>query len=385
VAGQLQFAAVPLAEAQRQLGQREEAVKTLRRGESMRYSGHVYDAIIEALDALGEKPAPHPDRSAVLRVLDGFDRAVLSFHDNPAAALTLDTQPLAPTVRLGEPFLVRFTLTNVGTYPVTLGRGLMVNRPEIIVSVEGLWPKGPNQPDYLSVPLQRKSILLPGEQIVVRQNVKIGDVAQFLECQPQRTATLQFSFVFDPVTNDVGRCVSRLPQIQVKPVRITRASVDATPQGLARLAGALQNGNEWQRAEAARALIALASERYTALATPIDYSALSVDPEVLLRTALPALRDPSPLVRAMTVDTLALLPADPTILNAAAPLLSDPNFLVRMVAVDVLANKQGQEFDVVVARLAVADPDPLVKTLAMLFHQAWQEQAEAERKAKASE
>ncbi len=377
VAGTFQHAAIPLAKAQLEQGHRDKAIETLRRGEKLRYSGQAYDTIIEMLEELGLKPAPKPDHTAVTEALDQFDRAVLGFYDDPAKALKLDVKPAARKVGVRDPFLLTFTLSNVGSYPVTLGADGMVANPQVLVSVMGLWPDAPAETAYLSVSLMRKYVLLPGERIVVRQNVKLGGLAQYLEVQPQREANLEFSFVFDPVPDDQGNFVSRLPGIELPPVKITRSAVDGTPRGVAGLTAAIRSGNESQKSDAVQTLTALVVERRSALAYSIDYSAMSVDPDALLQTALTALRDPSPLVRAHAVDALALLPAEPPIVQAAAPLLSDPNFLVRMLAVDVLANGQGPVFAPVVQRLADADADPLVKELAGLFQEAWRSRDEA--------
>jgi HEAT repeat protein len=116
----------------------------------------------------------------------------------------------------------------------------------------------------------------------------------------------------------------------------------------------------------------LIAERRRAQTGPLDYTALSVDDAAIERTLLAALRDPSPLVRARTVDTLALLKLERRVIDAAAPLLADPNPLVRMLAVDLFANAQGQVFEPVATRLSAADPDPLVKALAEYFRQTWQ-------------
>jgi len=318
-------------------------------------------------------PSTHkPDRHAVIEALDAFDKAVLSFPDDPTAALQLKVTPASTKVVFGQPMFLTFTLSNRGSYAVTLGAEGMVADPRVIVTVTGPW--GGERPvrSILSISLMRTGALLPGESIVVRQSVNVGPVATVMEMEPQRETLLTFSCVFDPVVDEKGQWTSRWKALQPEPVRITRKSVDAAGRGLATLTAATTRGTEAQRAQAVNSLGSLIAERRRAQTGPLDYTALSVDDAAIERTLLAALRDPSPLVRARTVDTLALLKLERRVIDAAAPLLADPNPLVRMLAVDLFANAQGQVFEPVATRLSAADPDPLVKALAEYFRQTWQ-------------
>jgi tetratricopeptide (TPR) repeat protein len=361
-------AAIGLARARLAQEKKAEAVQVLRQAESVRYSGPAYDQAVELLRELGESPASRPDRSAVRGELDAFDRAVLRFYDEPGKALTLEITPGAGVVSFGDSMRCTFTLTNIGPYPVTLGADGMVDGPQVLVSVKGTWPGAPVADAYLTVSLMRQSLLLPGEAISVREPLALGALDAFLESEPQREITLEFSFVFDPVLDARSVWTSRLPGVQAEPVRITRRPVDATPPGLKNWFAELQSGTEARRCRAAHALAALLGERHRADAGGIGYTARLIDVAAVREALFRALDDASPLVRAAATDALVLVPLDDTVIGAVAPRLSDGNFLVRMMAVDLLANAQGPVFAPVLDRLARDDADPLVRQLCRLYH-----------------
>ncbi|UCG17777.1 MAG: hypothetical protein JSV19_07045 [Phycisphaerales bacterium] len=366
-----QFATVGLARAQLQQDRKEQGIQTLRAAEKLRYSGAAYEKVVGLLEDLGEHPAAKPDRRAVIEVLDAFDRSVLSFYDDPSKVLKLDISPVSKTVAYAEPITCTFTLSNVGPYPITLGHDGMVASPQVLVSGGGTWLDAPRVDHYLFVSLLRDTVLAPGDKIVVRQTLDVGPLATALEPEPQRQATLEFSFLLDPVLDERGRWRSRLDKLQVDSIRVTREQVDATPGGLARLTEALRGGTQARRSRAVHAVAALIAERRRAQARPIDYTARSVDDAALQQALLATLKDTSPLVRARTLDALVLLKLDAKMIESAAPLLADGHWLVRMLAIDLFANAQGPVFEPVVKRLSAADPDPLVKALAQLYVNAW--------------
>ncbi len=361
-------AAVGLARARIAQEKKAEAIQALRQAESARYSGPAYDQAVELLRELGESPAGRPDRSAIQRELDAFDRAVLRFYDEPGTALKLEISPGASAVPFGDSMRCTFTLTNTGSYPVTLGTEGMVAAPQVLVSAKGIWPGAPTADAYLTVSLMRRSVLLPGEAISVREPLALGSLHAFLESEPQRDITLEFSFVFDPVLDARNVWTSRLPGIQTEPARITRRGVDATPPGLKSWHAELKSGTEVQRCRAVQVLAALLGERHRADAAGIDYTVRAIDVAEVRGALFAALDDPSPLVRAAATDALVLVPLDDTIVGAVAPRLSDGNFLVRMMAVDLLANAQGPVFAPVLDRLARDDADSLVRELCRLYN-----------------
>jgi len=364
------YAAVGLARARLAQGKKAEAVQALRQAESERYFGPAHDQAVDLLGELGESPANRPDRSAVLRELEAFDRSVLRFYDEPERSLKLGVSVGSGTVPFGDSMRCTITLTNIGSYPVTLGADGMVNAPQVLVSVKGTWPGAPASDAYLTVSLMRRSVLLPGEAITVREPLALGSLQAFLESEPQRDIPLEFSFVFDPVLDDRGRWGSRLPGIATEPVRITRKGVDATAPGLKSRLADLQSGSEAQRCGSALVMAALLGERHRAEAAGVDYTVRLIDAAAVRGAVFRALDDPSPLVRAAATDALVLVPLDEAVIEAVAPRLSDGNFLVRMMAVDLLANAQGSLFAPVLDRLGRDDGDPLVRELCRLYHAA---------------
>ncbi|MBN1514173.1 MAG: HEAT repeat domain-containing protein, partial [Phycisphaerae bacterium] len=367
LAGDDPYAAVGLARACIARDKKAEAIQALRQAESARYSGPAYDQAVELLRELGESPANRPDRSAVRRELEAFDRTVLGFYDEPGKALKLEISAEAGAVPFGDSMRCTFTLTNVGPYPVTLGSDGMVGSPQVLVSAKGTWPGAPSSDAYLTVSLMRRSVLLPGEAISVREPLALGSLNAFLESEPQREVTLEFSFVFDPVLDARNTWTSRLPGIGTEPVRITRRGVDATPPGLKSRFAELKSGTEVQRCRAVQVLAALLGERHRADAAGVDYNVRAIDAPAVRDAVFSVLGDPSPLVRAAATDALVLVPLDDTVIGAVAPRLSDGNFLVRMMAVDLLANAQGPVFAPVLDRLARDDADSLVRELCRLY------------------
>jgi hypothetical protein len=364
-------AALGLAKARLAQGQREAAIRALRQAELLRASGLTRQLTRDLLDELALEPLPAPDGADVLARLDKFDPGVFSFLDKPSEAVRLEVTPVRRGLAYGEPMRFRFTLTNRGSYPVTLGTDAMIRSPQVLVSVAGTWRDAPRWDRFLSISLLRQSILLPGESVGAEQNLAIGPFAAGLEVQPQRDLTLRFSFLFDPMISESGRWMSASGPLQPPPIEVRREPLDATPEGVRRLTHAARNGNEAQRIRAARAMAALIAERRRALADTIAYTAFSIDDIAMEKSLLSMLGDASPLVRAHTLDALQILQLDPTIIEAAAPMLADNNWLVRLLAVDLFANAQGPVFEPVVRTLSAADADPLVRELASLYLSAW--------------
>lgn len=358
------WAAAGLGEALLAQGRTDEAIAALRQGEALRFSGPAYERIVTALASCQQEPAPVPSRSAIRETLRGFDEACLSFPSRPGEFLRLEVIPQGRWA-FGEPWSCEFRLTNVGTFPISVGQGQMIEG-SALVSLR--WGESPQEQlvGYLPISLAQTPVLPPGETLSMIRSLDIGPAAALARSAPQREWDLELSVVLDPVVGAGGKLESGLPGFSAVDVRAKRAKVDASRAGMRALLARLREGTEPERIAAVRAVAALIVEREAARHQPPDYFVHRVDELKLRKMLLSALADPAPQVRAAALDALRAVDLGPRTLEQAAPSLSDPHWLVRLLAIDVLSASQGDSFRPVLERTATADPDNLVRRLAKL-------------------
>lgn len=366
-----QLAAWGLARALVELGDNDAALEMLRDAEQLRRSGLAYERVCRLLAQLGAAPLPPPDRSAVIRQLDAFDRDVLNFPVEPEKYLELTAAFLDPTPAFGQRWPCRFRLTNRGAFPITLGAGQMVTG-EVLLSAAVDVPGTAAMEGYLSVSLARRHALEPGESVEVVQTLDVGPVTQWPAMLPQRDLIVTVTALLDPVQQADGKWESRLGDGLVARARLQRRRVDYTPGAVVELVRRTREGTPSQRVEALRTVAALLEERLRAMREKLDYTPARIDKKGLEAVLRAGVLDPSPMVRARMLDNLALLRFSDEQAQLVAPLLSDQDWVVRLVAVDFLAARQGTVFEPVAQRLAETDPDPLVRELAKLYIQRWE-------------
>ena len=360
-----QFAVWGLARALLGLGQRDAALDMLRDAEQIRRSGAAYERVVELLAEFKAPPLPPVDHSKVLAGLEAFAPEVLRFPEQPGRYLSLAAEPTDPNPRYGQPWRCRFTLTNRGPFPITLGTNLLVSG-QLLVSAQVHIPDFPLIEGYLPITCASRPVLQPGEHAEVEEALEVGPLVDMGLVMAQRELAVTFTVILDPVQNAEGKWVSSLGPDLVVTTRVIRHKVDYSPAGIQALTGDLRSSDPSRRISALRTAAGLLAERLLGMRTKLDYQPRRIDKTWLTNVLHAGLSDPNPVVRARAVECLTMLAWKDELAQAVAPLLSDPHWLVRLMVVDLLATRQGPVFSPVAGRLSEQDPDPLVRRLAYL-------------------
>jgi len=353
-------------------GQLAEGLAALDTAARLRYTGLVFEQIAEML-AQHNRPAPTPpDRTEITRLLDSFDRRILSFYKNPQRFIALNLHLPAPHQRLSltEPWYCRFEMRNISDVTITLGEQMMVE-PVVLLSAAAGADQPRNFEKYCMVWLNRRPILEPGEAISVVQSIDIGPLRLASRRTPQREYRIAFSAVLGPTPGQQGQWNCGIGCVPAEPIEVVRPKLAATPQRLDELIAAAAADQPQQRCRSVDTLAALLAEAQLLADDKLDYPAIPVDALAVRSALLAKFDDQSWLVRAHVLDALTLCRLDDEMITSASPTLSDQHWLVRLMAVRLFAEAQGPKFAPVLDRLAQTDPDQLVRQLADSYRRRW--------------
>lgn len=366
VARSNQRAAVALATALRSQQRDAEAVEVLHAAATLRCAGRDFRRIRAVLRELHADLPACPDAAPIRALLDRLSPALLDFPANPADSIRYEVALQPATVPLSAPIRAEVALVNKADFTVSLGSGRMAS-DEIAVSVRNAADPASERVGYLTIGLNEAYLLAPGERTTRLVELDTVSAQALLYRQPQRDLELEFTFTPAPLITTGDQLACSLPGITPLQRRCTRRAVNASPEGLNRLAAQLRTGGEAERLAAIDIMLALVVERTEVLSGKNQpYPMAHVDNDHLLRLLRVALRDRSPLVRARAACALSYTPLDDATIADLAPLLADAHFLPRMFACELFARQQGRVFLPVLTRLA-DDRDPQVAALARLY------------------
>jgi tetratricopeptide (TPR) repeat protein len=367
-----QTAGLGLGKAYLAKGQAAKGLAALEAAARLRYSGIIFEQIADLLTQHDRLVPQAPGRSAIVKLLDSVDPAVLKFWQEPQRFFKLEVEPAGPSSKLAliGPWRLRLTLHNVGALPLTLGPELMVN-PVAVISATAKARQEQKFENYCMVWLNRKPFLDPGEAITVTQSIDIGPLRTALARAPQLEHRLSVNVLLGPTADQTGAWQRGIAAMQVGPVELIRPKVVATPQQVDALIADSAAPNPRDRCRAIDTLALLLAEAQLMAAGKVDYPAIPVDSAAIKVAMLTGLEDQHRLVRAHALAGLQLCKLDNKMIGRAAATLSDKHWLVRMMAVRLFAEAQERKFAPVIERLANSDPDELVQLLARSYRLRW--------------
>lgn len=202
-----QWAAAAMAEILIADGNRKDAIRILRTGERQRYSGDAYARVVRTLRNIGELTAKPPDRTPIRNASAAFDDRVLDYLKNPRDYLTLSVELNRQPIQPSDPLTCDIRLTNKGPITITLSQG-DAHATDVIVDIAmeaASLPAPVSRSAYLSVSMNRRVILPPGESILVRQSLNIGVAREILASHDDRDAISTFTFTTSPVLSSTAR------------------------------------------------------------------------------------------------------------------------------------------------------------------------------------
>lgn len=366
------WAAIALAQAYFATQRPAQAIATLRDAARLRHSGVAYRQIAEMLAVHGQKPPPMPDRSDELQILNAFDRAVLGFAREPKQYVSFSATFTDDRYVLTQPVRVRFEMSNIGPFAVTCGPGMMVS-PTVVLSAVTAGDRMRQWPGFMSVSMNRCSVLPPGRSIVVEQTLDVGPLRRLLHGTPQVAQQIALSATLDAVMVGDGKWVPALGGQTAPTVRARRVAFVPDAGRLDRVLELSASGSVGQRAAAAGMLACLLAERQHIAAGRLRYSTRPLDASTVQQALLAALDDPHWYVRTRTVEGLRRIRLDASWFERLAGVFGDPHWLVRLMGVLLMAEQQGSTFARPAATFADNDPDELVRQLAKAYLARWRQ------------
>lgn len=327
----------------------------------------------QLLDELGVPPlASRPAGQRfpdVLTVLAEFDRTVLSFHKEPArfleAKVELDDSSPAP----GEPWWVVCSLTNRGTFPITLGPDRMVN-PVFLMSFHTEGDRKRDYPNLLTLTLGHARVISPGHTVRVRRTIDIGPLRKLSRRSPQHLQTISLTTILDPQQTPDGQWIASATGQPVHAVSFVRLPANTTPEAWQAWFSALRGESSSDRFHTLEVMAELLGENQRAALKPLTYRPQPIPAGRIHTALLNALASESWETRARALDALQVAGLDRALVDAAERCLEDPHWLVRMMALRLLA-RQGRAFAETAQRIADDDNDELVRALARSYVQRW--------------
>ncbi len=359
------------------------AQKNLLEGLAVAHSGLPYRLLRKLALAQQVLIPPVKDADTIKKLVNAIDPDVLKMGLKPEQYISVTCEPLASTVKLGEPIILKATLTNTGKLPIQIGKwGLLDNRLGLAVSVD----KDVNAKTFTSLPLviwPAPKILKPGQVVTGQVRVDTGVIADFLSAQPLEDINLNVQGIVSP--EETGKTIiSRLPSTNPQPTVVRRMGIlggtsgpvgDRYNQALGAIAYEQTKGTVSQRMNSARQVASLlqwyrdVEQEKTLLSHSLKPV---VNKNILLGMMSQTLNDKTPVVRAEILAALCFTDLDGDILNQIGPVIGDPSPLVRFRIAELLG-ASGNKGNLKMLEMFAKDEDKFVRMIANAFLMAEQE------------
>jgi len=326
-------------------------------------------------------PPTLPGATDVSEIVGKMNEAYLEMGHAPEKYLEVLLEPVAPEVPLADAVEIRATIRNIGPVPIPLVQPERAFfNPQMTLTAEVFERSGASRRfDELPVVRWRAPRYLPaGDSLTTTVRLDVAALGEYLFDHPLESLTLRIQGTLSPRQAD-EQIVSALPTLQVRPTEVTRLGLLNSFDGqggsdrpaayrtaTTHLYKDSQVGPLARRMRAARQTVALLGltrqvERSRAV-LPADLVSL-VDKGALLERVGQLLRDPSPAVRAQTVDALGSVKLDESILKRLGPVVEDPSPLVRLLMAELIGASRTAGRETLVDYYA-GDEDELVQAMA---------------------
>jgi hypothetical protein len=375
------YAAVALARLFRDDEQPERAAAVLNNLRVWPPVGPARTMLSGLATTLGAAVTTQPARSAAARypdlvaALNDFDARVLHLVDTPDKYLHAELTLAARSFPVGAPWYARFRLTNRGPFPITLGAQGMVN-PVFVVSFEVEGDRPRRYPALLTVSLERKHMLAPGESTEHVLTLDVGPLDIVARHTPQKLQRVSVTALLSPVQDENGQWQPGPFGQRIGPVHFNRMPASTSSTALNVLFDSLAEPSPAVRTRAISVVAALLGEQQRAAAQRLEYRPAPLSTARLQDALLTALRANHWQLRAWVLDALQITGLTRNMVTAVEARLQDRHWLARLLAVRVLA-RQGPSFAPQAQQIAESDDDELVRRLARIYLERWSPAPEA--------
>jgi tetratricopeptide (TPR) repeat protein len=354
-----QLAALELAKALIDHGDKDQAIAVLQKGASLQYSGIGFGLISDLLVKNGEKAPTPPSQAKLVAALKKFNRDVFDFYKKPGDYLKSSLR-FEPSSGPLAPIRVTLRMENAGPFAITLGEGFMVRPLAAISARVKSQTKTDEFKNYLQVLINARQILSPGESVEKTFSIDVGPIREALMQNILEPSTLSVYALIDPVY-EKNQLIAGLGTISLSPIEASRPGIDISEEAINVLIDQSRDQNAMARIDAAQTIAAV----ITAAKSPAAKGHLPID---RLSTALTQLlKDSDWHVRARAVAACDDVRLDKRITDAAAAAVNDENAVTKMLGVRLFAPKHGKSFIPVLEQLSKTDPNTCVRMMAASF------------------
>jgi tetratricopeptide (TPR) repeat protein len=360
------FAAYQLARLLKDEGDEAGAARVVQSVGRVHAGSYALD-LLASLNLPGLASQPAPESAALRQALAGFRADVLNFWREPARFLEARIEPERTTFAPADRWMLTFSLTNRGDFPISLGPEGLVN-PTFLLSITTEGDRRREFPNLLTVSADTLRVLRPGQTISVRRSL-VGPPYRAAQLTPQQLQRVSVETLLDAQRTRDGRWVPGPTGQRLRPLAFNRApaatSADAWNAMLATL-----RGDDWAaRGRALRQVGELLGEHQRHALRPLPYRPQPVPVESIESIFATALRGGDGL-RFQALYALQPAGLSRTLADAVQDCLADESWLVRMMALRLLARSDGQFLETARQRNR-DDPDELVRDMALSLVEKW--------------
>ena len=261
-----------------------------------------------------------------------------------------------------DPIKVQVYLTNIGPSNSTLIIGPQgVVRGDVLITAQVLPISGSTAPKnqpletaqnqqvfiLSNLNLVSRAVLKAGRSNTSTEYLNKGQLRQLLVNHPQRTYQITFQAYLDPAVAADGQLTSGIPDLQPRPITVTRKAFEPNAKRMNMQMRLLRTGSANERIRAASMLGGLLRENTLAHQGKLQYRALEIDAPALQDALTENLKHDDARVRGWSAWALCQATPGPTSTawTKLPELLSDANWFTRLLTAEALRSSVDlQEF-----------------------------------------
>jgi len=360
------WAAIERARTLEGAGRREDAADQLREAGRMPATFE-QRRVIRSLAAEWqiEVTVTPPGAEKVRALLESFPPEVLNYPLRPEAYLSVHLEEPSGDTVPGQPWWCTLRLDNVGSFPITFGPDGMIDT-EIVCVVQTRGDRTRTSGSSIRIQLAGLRRLAPGQQLEVRQTVKLGRIRAGMIGTPQMSQEVEVTAILNAVEYEEGEkvvCRPGLGGLRVGPVRFRRHPFVGSAANVQQLIAQSVSAEVDARIAAVRILAMLLGEHQHLAAGRLTYPAPAIDAETVRAALTERTDDPDWRVRARLAEAMRWFVLDESTMPAAMQLVDDEHWLVRGLSRRMLIEQTGQDGKAVLRRSTETDPDPWVRRM----------------------
>ncbi len=356
-----------LAECLHALGRQDAARRQLLQVARQPAGGELRERAGELMQEWGIAAPGDPPLPGAEALLQEFPDEVLDYPHHPERYLRLSLSISNEALSTTEPWLCTFRMENIGTFPIILGPGYMVN-PEVLCAIETQGDDFRTSGPTIRVTFPHQKILPPGEALQHEQTIEIGKIRQSMIGTPQVTHDVIAQAILSPMPflTQEGEEIwaPAIGGLASDSIEFRRRGFVARSEELRQLFVRSNDTNLNDRLEATELLAMLMAESQHLAANRLNYAVPRIDMPVARDAFLARTRDADWRVRARAAEAMRWFVLDKTANQAAARLLNDPHWCVRGLIMRTLTDHHGERFRPVLANRADAETHDWPKHMA---------------------